>query len=669
MTTLSAATYTPLPWYGRDRYLGLHVDFHAGPNDTELGAGADPDVLAEQLKRMDVDFVQIDTKGGGGYTSYFAKSPAAQVCPMLKADLVKAWRKATRNVGVPLHAHWIAMGDEGANKRHPDWRRVDAQGREDEKRLCYRSPFVDEYMIPQLLELVGDWELDGVWIDGQAWLMEACWCGRCVDAWKASGEISPPPIAPDDAAWSRWMLFHRRGFDDYVNHYCDALHARFPHCRVCDNWSLTLSQPGQPSLNVDFISSDDAASFGVDNIRLEARFTSTRGLPWDFMQWLFYAGKVMHDPTIPQAVRPLEQIKQEAAYVLALGGGHQIYEQPTPKRDGGLIDWRVDRIAAFHQWCRQRGEICRGAEPWEDMVVLNSEHHFERHAKWSNLLWSFDQNALRGAVSACVAQHRGVDILDEWALRPRLNRFGLLVIPEQEDVSDDLVARTKAWVQGGGRLLLSGAGMPEKWGADFLGVDPGGLAGKASWHVPVGDQARVPVWSETWRLAELRGAKALGLLSRSDELERGLTPHPAATIHTVGQGAVAWIPCDGFAFFERTRYALLRQFLGSVIRALGGPQPVHLDAPLAIEPILRRQVDRRIIHLINRSSGWSTGPNDFSVESIPPAGPVTIEIKMPTRPIEVKTAWEGGKISWTWADSIVHITLDHVRIHEAVVID
>jgi hypothetical protein len=114
---------------------------------------------------------------------------------------------------------------------------------------------------------------------------------------------------------------------------------------------------------------------------------------------------------------------------------------------------------------------------------------------------------------------------------------------------------------------------------------------------------------------------------------------------------------------------LLRQFLGSVIHALGGPQPVHLDAPLAIEPILRRQGDRRIIHLINRSSGWSTGPNDFAVESIPPAGPVTIEIKMPTRPIEVKTAWEGGKISWTWANSIVHLTLDHVRIHEAIVID
>jgi len=669
MSTSPSATYSPVPWYGPDRFLGLHVDFHAGPKDDELGAGADPEVLAEQLKRMDVDFVQIDTKGGPGYTSYFAKNPVAQVCPVLKADLVKAWRQATRKVGIPLHAHWIAISDEGANKRHPDWRRIDANGQPDEKRLCYRSPFVDEYMIPQLLELVGDWELDGVWIDGEAWAMEPCWCSRCVEAWKAGAETTPPPASAKDPAWSRWMLFHRRGFDDYINHYADALHARFPHCHICDNWSLTLSQPGQPKLHVDFISSDDAASFGADNIRLEARFTSTRGLPWDFMQWLFYAGKVMHDPTIPQAVRPLEQIQQEAAYVLALGGGHQIYEQPSPKRDGGLIDWRVDRIAALHRWCRKRGTLCRGTEPWEDIAVLNSEHHFARHAKWSNLLWSFDQNALRGAVYAGVASQRGVDILDEWALAPRLDRFGLLVIPEQPDVSDELVAKVKSWVETGGRLLLSGAEIPEKWGADFLGVEPGDLLGAASWHVPIGDQARVPIWSEKWRLAGLRGAKALGILSRSDELERGLTSYPAATIHPVGQGAVAWLPCDAFAFFERARYALLREFLCGVIEHLGGPQPVRIHAPLTIEPILRRQGPLRIVHLINRSSGWSTGPNDFAVESIPPAGPITIEIDLPSRPNQVTAAWEEGHLSWTWTGHTARITLDCVQIHEAIVIE
>ncbi len=655
--------YAPVPWYGDHCRLGLHVDFHAGTHDHELGAGADPDVLVAQLERMDVDFVQIDTKGGGGYTSYFAQTPGANVCPVLKGDLVKAWRSATRRLGLPLHAHWIAMGDILACAQHPDWRRVDATGQPDPQRLCYRSPFADEYMIPQLLELVGGWELDGVWIDAEAWSMQPCWCDRCREAYGKA-----PPDAPGDPDWSDWVMFHRRSFDEYVNRYADALHAKFPNCRICDNWSLTLSQPGRPGLRVDFISSDDAAMYGVENIRLEARFTSTRGLPWDFMQWLFYGARAMHEPTVPQSVRPLEHIQQEAAYILALGGNHQIYENPSPRRDGGLIDWRVDRIAAIHRWCRSRLELCQNTAPWEDVAILNSEHHHARHVTGQNLLWSFDHNALRGAVAATLARHRGVDILDEWALRPRLAKFALLIIPEQSDISPALIAEVKAWVADGGRLCLSGAALPERWGADFLGIAPGDLLGEAVYHVPAG-KGRAPVWSKQWRPVTLRGATALGLLSRSDDLQRHVTAHPAATLHRVGAGAVAWLPYDAFAFFERGRYALIREFLGGVLDALGGPRELQITAPLAVEPILRRQGARRIIHLINRSAGWSTGPNDPAVEEIPPVGPVELRLELPARPRTVSAAWEAGKLSWAWDDGFVRIQLNRVLIHEAILID
>ena len=662
--------YTPIPWYGSDCRLGLHVDFHASANDVELGA-VDVDALESQLRCMNLDFVQIDSKGGGGFTSYYAKTPGATVCPVLKGDLVKIWRDATRRLGLPLHAHWIAISDGLVNQQHPDWRRVDEKGATDAVRLCYRSPFVDACMIPQLLELIGDWQLDGLWVDGEAWNMLPCWCPNCLVAWKAEAGETPAPSTPTDAAWSRWMMFHRRGFDAYINRYADAIHARFPNCRICDNWSLTLSQPGAPSLHVDFISSDDAAPYGVENIRYETRFVATRGLPWDFMQWLFYGNRVMHDPTQPQSVRPLEQIQQEAAYVLALGGNHQIYENPSPRRDGGLIDWRVDRISAVNRWCRQRVDLCRDAAPWEDVAVLNSEHHHARHVTGANLLWSFDMNALRGAVSACLARHRGVDIVDEWALLPRLDRFAVLVVPEQEDVSGDLVSAVKAWVHNGGRLLLSGAGAPERWGAEFLGVEPGELAAAATWHVPAGD-GRVPFWSKTWRLAAVTGACGLGVLSRNDDLLRSQTPHPAATIHSVGKGVVAWLPCDAFAFFERSRYALIREFLGGVLDTLGGRRDLRIRAPLAVEPILRRRADAHVIHLINRSGGFGTGPSDSAVEQIPPVGPIEIELALSACPDAVHAAWEGGALTWSWTPAATGgtalIRLDRLQIHEAIVV-
>lgn len=646
------------------------MDFHFGAEDTGIGRGLDPTSLAEQLRRMDLDFVQIDTKGGPGYTSYFAKTPGTRVAPGLEADLVRIWRDATRAAGLPLHGHWIAMSDGTTLAAHPEWVRVESNGRPAGDRLCYRSPFVETMMIPQLIELARDWELDGLWIDAQAWCMQPCWCDRCRLAWEKSGNSNAPPLSPSDPAWSDWMMFHRSGFDNYVRNYVCAVKAAVPGCRICDNWSLTLSQPGPPQLPVDFVSSDDAAPYGVDNIRLEARFASTRPVPhWDFMQWLFYAGKVMHDATIPQAVRPLEHLQQEAAYILSLGGGHQIYEQPTPLRDGSLIDWRVDRIGEFHRWCRPRGLLCRGSESWRDVVVLNSEQHFSRHATRSNLLWSFDQNNLHGAVNICTDLHRGVDVMDEWALRKSRNSFSTVVIPEQPDISEALIAELKAWVAGGGRLVLSGARAMDRWGADFLGIQPAEVTGASSWHVPVKDVMRCPIWSPEWRLVTVRDARAMGFLSTSDDLVRGQTRFPAATQRDYGSGRVTWLPCDAFSFYARTRYPILREFLVDVLGAAAGPPPVQVIAPLSIEVVLRVVGPRRIINLINRGSGWSTGPNDYAVENIPPSGPVRLCIPLAAPPKNIRRWFESDQIEHASANGILRITVDSIAVHDAVSFD
>lgn len=152
-----------------------------------------------------------------------------------------------------------------------------------------------------------------------------------------------------------------------------------------------------------------------------------------------------------------------------------------------------------------------------------------------------------------------------------------------------------------------------------------------------------------------------------------MTPNPAATLNGVGEGAVAWLPCDAFAFFERSRYALLREFLSNALDALGGRREVTIKAPLAIEPIFRRRGTTRIIHLINRSSGVGTGPNDYAIEQIPPAGPVELSLHLKMRPLSVVAAWEAGNLSWDWIPSseggIAVIQLDRVRIHEAIVVE
>ena len=51
--------------------------------------------------------------------------------------------------------------------------------------MCPRSRYADELMIPQLLELIDRYGVDGFWIDGDLWAMEPCYCDRCREAFRA----------------------------------------------------------------------------------------------------------------------------------------------------------------------------------------------------------------------------------------------------------------------------------------------------------------------------------------------------------------------------------------------------------------------------------------------------------------------------------------------------
>src|SRR5687767_4520388 len=54
-------------------FFGFHFDFHATEKDKELGGRFDTDILKDFLKRTKPDFIQIDSKGHPGYSSYPTK--------------------------------------------------------------------------------------------------------------------------------------------------------------------------------------------------------------------------------------------------------------------------------------------------------------------------------------------------------------------------------------------------------------------------------------------------------------------------------------------------------------------------------------------------------------------------------------------------------------------
>jgi hypothetical protein len=268
--------------------------------------------------------------------------------------------------------------------------------------------------------------------------------------------------------------------------------------------------------------------------------------------------------------------------------------------------------------------------------------------------------------------HYGVDIMDEWALKPRLGDFPLIVAPEQDNMSDAMVDALRGYVRDGGRLLVSGAAALDRFGARFFGVSSGKVEQEVRYHVPAADGS-VPIFSEQWRLAKPTSARAFGRLGTTPLLDERLLPYPAATLNKVGRGIVAYVPFNVFRYFDRSRYPMVRAFVGELARALAGRQAIHVEGPACVDVVLRTKGGKSIIHLINRASGIPNKPNDGSVDEIPAVGPVRVEMSVAQKPRKASLAFEDGTFGWKYVagrrGGKVIAIVGQVHIHCAVVIE
>ena len=652
-------------------FFGFHYDLHATAEDTVLGLRCSPRELIPMLKLMAPDFVQTDCKGHPGYTSWFSKVHNASVPPGLKKDALKQWRDATRKLGLPLHCHYSGIWDKAAALKHPEWAVRTADGTPDDgapasEMMCPRGPYLEELMIPQMLELIDRYKVDGFWIDGDLWAVKPCYCDRCRATFTEATGIEEPPQKETDPLWPAWWNFTRESFEAFVTRYCDAVHRHKPGVRVCSNWLQTFNHPGEPKVPTDWISGDNNHVYGLDGSRCEARFLSTRDKPWDIMLWNFYCSNGFGQKTSPWAAKPAQMLMQEAAVLVSFGGGVQIYESPGV-RDGRLVEWRQRSMGKVGRFLKKRRALCQGSESLPQIAVLHSEVHLRETARSRNLMWNLDTEPVRGAVFALLENHLGVDILDEWALLPRLSEFPAVLVPERHALSDTMVEALKTYVKDGGRLILTGSEIFERFGAEFLGVTSAKVESEAIFHVPSA-AGSAPLYSEAWRLVTPTTAVPLCFLRVNPLMNRDSLSHPAAVVNRVDRGRVVYIPAAVCRDFTRNRYPLIRAFVGEVVLRTVGPLPISVRAPLCVDVALRRKGRRIVIHLVNRASGIPNQPNNGAIDDIPEVGPVIISVRMSKRPASVTAAWEGERISWKHQGNTLRITLPKIHIHEAVVV-
>jgi hypothetical protein len=649
------------PNWHDDVFFGIHYDLHATATDTELGADFTHEHLRGVLERIKPDWVQCDCKGHPGYTSWPTK--VGSTSPGVVRDQVRIYRDVTGELGIKLGMHYSGVIDERAVELHPDWAAVDAEGKSSPRgSTCRFSPYADELMIPQMIELIDNYDVDGFWVDGENWGSGPCWCDKCKAEFTRRTGIDQIPNGEDDVHWHDWLDFHRRLFVEYVTHYTRAVHARKRDCLICSNWMYTLRQPESVEAPVDYLSGDYTPNWGANRAAMEGRFIASRKMTWDLMVWGFTFGWVP-DKNGPHMMKPAVHLCQEVAGVVAMGGAVMVYLQPA--RTGWLVGWQHDILDDVARFCRDRQAACHKTTTASQVAIMHLPETLYQH---NNPLYNLGraQVPIEGALHAMIDTGRSVDLLCRDRMLDDLSSYKLIIAARQDHIGDDVMARLIDYVKAGGNLLMTGTHLAGAFG-DLVGADPRG--DRIDEHVIVESRGRAAgLWGPWQPVLPREQTQVLRKALKRFDPSCGDTDQAMVTCRSLGKGKVLAVHAALFESYVNDHSPWTRAFVDELVEWFDIDWQVTHDGPPWCELIVRRRDDRLVINLINRGSADTLTPEKPIVESIAPIRNLTVTVQRPGKPAMVHLT-PAEPTAWTYADGLLQITIDTLAIHCAIEIE
>ncbi len=632
-----------------DSFFGLHFDFHAGLGDTLIGKTLTEGMVDSLLTLVKPDFIQVDCKGHPGVSSYPTK--VGNSAGHFLKDPLKLFRTVTARHGVALYVHYSGVWDDQAVKHHPHWARHTADGKPDPQKVSFWSAYSDSLLIPQLKE-ISDYGVDGVWVDGDSWAVELDYRPDALAEFRKVTGITTVPKKKGDPGYDDLLEFTRQKFRNYIAHYANALHQYNPRFQVASNWAFSSFMPEPVDIPVDFISGDFAPYNSVLSGAYEARCIAPQGKPWDLMAWSFGG-----DWGGMKAPKSATQLSQEAAQVLAQGGGFQAYWSQA--RDASLPAWAYGTMAQLAEFCRARQAYCYKARPVPQVALYYStagQKHLTNAVYKSNS----SQQSLSGTLELLLGNQLSTEIRMAHTLTGQMDQYPLIVLPEWEVLSDSERKELLLYVEKGGNLLVIGPKAVDNF-QEALGVTLGDFK-KGSIHF--GSSGLITATTTDYRsFTPGKATRLFGGAYDARDLRNLLGP--AATIATYGRGKIAGVYVGLAQAYLKNESYEARRFVGELARQLFSPM-VQVDGSQFVHVAINQKEGKTLINLLNVAGPHKSAA---SFDEVPALGPLKITTTYPRRPTRLTLQPEGKSLAYEYTNGQIVFSLEKLDIHSIVEVD
>jgi hypothetical protein len=630
-----------------DCFFGVHFDLHASEDITDAGKTLNAEMIDTFLTKVKPDFIQIDCKGHPGISSYPTK--VGYHVKGFEKDPLKLFREVTAKNNVALFMHFSGVWDNKVVKEHPGWDVIRADGKPSGQKVSFFSPYLDTYMIPQLKEL-SDYGVDGAWIDGECWAVEPDYGKESLKRFREETGIAEVPKSPSDKYYPEFLEYTRGLFRKHLEKYVNAIHVYNPDFQITSNWSYSSIMPEKVKINVDYLSGDVTPLNGVYRSAFEARCLAPQGKPWDLMAW----GFSWDGGNMPMNVKSSVQLQQEAAQIMAMGGGVQFYFQQN--RDLSIKPWLATMLSEIGTFCRERQQYCHKAKSVPQVALLypTASHQKNGTRPYSNSTWK-----LEGALYMILDNQYPVEVLMEHHLLGNMNKYPLIIIPECNYLDPEFRSELKHYVEDGGKLLVIGSETGELF-REELGIKSIEQQEAVPEFIAAGNKIGA-IRSQYAKVDLNDDADVISTFYKgSDFSQKG--DIIASSSRKLGKGTISAIYFNAGSAYSEYKSHVLRDYAGEHIAPLFPEPDVKIKGSRIVHVAVNNKNGRTYINLINVSGDHNT-KSVIGYDEIPYLKDLKVEIKTGKQPKKIVLQPDGRELPVKFKNGTSTVLLPDLHIY------
>ena len=630
----------------------VHLDFHTSEKIRGIGSHFDKQEFVAALKEANLDSITLFAKCHHG--NFYYPSEKFFTHPYLTRPLLDEQVEACKEAGVSAKIYISAGLDEHLAMSHPEWLRVRADGTQPNllkpqwKGLCFNTPYLD-VLAEQTVEVMNRYMPDGIFYDIVG--IDACTCPACMRDMAEKGL----DYRKEEDLWKQG----RDVFDKFTKRLIDTVRSIKSDTLIFFNAGNFLGH--EEYMNVcDQLEAESlpTGGWGYDHFPLTMSYIRRQG-----KNCIGMTGKFHTHWGDMGSFKYKDALLYEGAQCLAFDAGLSVGDQMHPS---GRIDWYTyENVGNTMRYLEERDQW-RGGEFLPEFALLSTDPFWQGQGRTGAGRLFFEAKYLFDLI-----------LPDEIS-----NKYPVIVLTDDCELSDEIYALLKKYVNGGGKILAVGKSplykgeMAFDLGARFIGEDKyNPTYFKPRYDIAVASNLPLMISSKAYDIeatGEVLADKISPYFQREglnfcSHLHTPCDYDKVAAGITKGKDGI-YIAVDLFIEYAKTGTLNAKQMMLPLIESLLGAEnkTVRTNLPSSGKVALYRREEGYILHLLYANT-IKRGEGIEVIEDLVTIADITVSLKLDTEVTSAVCRPSGKVLPLALeADGRVTITLDKLHCYEII---